>query len=103
MVKYVIRKKEFDYKGKLVKIEARCYRKRHFRDIKVIWIEMCGNISRDTHISTEKYKLYQCLTNKLEEEKAKQQIQEIELTREEKRLQCKCKQKCKSEFECGLF
>lgn len=101
MVKFVIRKKEFDFDGKLIKIEARKYPNRIiFRDINVIWSIWCSNVHRTTFTIKKRNKYYTPI--KKQHELKQEKIQK-ELTREEKRQQCKCKEKCKSEFECGIF
>jgi len=99
MVKFVIRKKEYDWNGKLVKIvadiEYNHWRKQYDR-ITRTWSEFCEKFRRfDVKTKRFKYKTYTPL-------KAAQEEKEYEIkhekTREERRQNCKCKEKCKAEF-----
>jgi len=108
MVKIRILTKEYDWHGNVRKITAKVsYNKwSHYKgyDIYREWSVFCDEIRRlDIWSKKTNHKYYLGV-----KQKAEKQLEELkerenkEKTREQRRQNCACKEKCLAEFECSL-
>ncbi|MCP4550866.1 MAG: hypothetical protein GY834_02240 [Bacteroidetes bacterium] len=110
MVKFILQRTEFDYKGRLQTIVATVEYNRFplsFKTVTRTWTIFCDEIRRRDVISEEKNTRYYIPEKTL----AKRQIQKLSKekskeehikSKEERRQGCKCKPKCMEEFICDI-
>ncbi len=99
MVKFTLKKIEYDWLGKISRIEAvveyENWKKNGGETVRV-WRFFCEKVERfDINTKKSRRKRYFGIQAKKEEIAYETKHQK---TREERRLVCKCKEKCKAEF-----